>query len=179
MAVPVYSPLLHEHWVRPVSPTCVNACVRARVSFHFGFSHWKKYAAFINRSESFSTPQWFQAQLGKLNIIKAQGKGCTFLKKKKRVRESMGERERSGEGARYRSRHAAMHVQYSMPRHRASTERRLGGGRAGREIGRQGLVAAITEIHLRLARYATFYVGTFLSTLWSLQASRSNEHVTQ
>lgn len=57
-----------------------------RVSFHFGLSHWKKYAAFINRSESFSTPQWFQAQLGKLNIIKAQGKGCTFLKKKKRER---------------------------------------------------------------------------------------------
>lgn len=56
------------------------------MSFHFGLSHWKEYAAFINRSESFSTPQWFQAQLGKLNIIKAQGKGCTFLKKKKRER---------------------------------------------------------------------------------------------
>lgn len=39
----------------------------------------KEKAALTNRSESFSTPQWFQAQLGKLNIIKAQGKGCTFL----------------------------------------------------------------------------------------------------
>lgn len=78
------------------------------LSFWFSLRQRKEKAALINRSESFSTPQWFQAQLGKLNIIKAQGKGCTFLE----IAGGVGQ-----EVACYRRRHAAMHVQYSMPGH--------------------------------------------------------------
>lgn len=103
------------------------------LSFWFSLSQWKEKAALINRSESFSTPQWFQAQLGKLNIIKAQGKGCTFLEIAGGVVQEV---------ACYRRRHVAMHVQYSMPGHRGSTEPQPWEEEEGVEERR---MAAITE----------------------------------
>lgn len=144
------------------------------VSFHFGLSHWKEYAAFINRSESFSTPQWFQAQLGKLNIIKAQGKGCTFLKKKKRGLESgRGRERRERRGEELATGADTLPCMFSTAcldsEHPQSGG--WGRGRRRRAIGREGVVAAITEMHLRLARYAALCVGRSLSASCRLQAS--------
>lgn len=127
------------------------------VPFWFSLRQWKEKAALINRSESFSTPQWFQAQLGKLNIIKAQGKGCTFLEIARGVVQKL---------ACYRRKHAAMHVQYTMPGHRGSTELQLyAGGRGGvgeREDGshyraRKTLLTCLSLAHMQLLMLLYFY----------------------
>lgn len=136
------------------------------VSFWFGLSVERK-AALINRSESFSTPQRFQAQLGKLNIIKAQGKGCTFLEMLRWVVQEV---------ACYRRRHAAMHVQYCMPGHRGSTEpQQWGGGGGGCNVLKREMMAAITEpwkclvFHLCVFLLSTYMCSTYIEgTVWNI-----------
>ena len=133
------------------------------VYFWFGLSQWKEKAALINRSESFSTPQWFQAQLGKLNIIKAQGKGCTFL-------EIAGGVVQEVACYRRKTRCHACSVQHAWAQriHRAAAVRGGGGGGGGGGLERekrgwQPLQSQENSLHMSLSITGTLSLRLCLS----------------
>lgn len=159
IVTPVFSHLMAHSYAYVRSEWSLSlSSLSLSVYFWFGLSQWKEKAALINRSESFSTPQWFQAQLGKLNIIKAQGKGCTFL-------EIVGGVVQEVACYRRKTRCHACSVQHAWAQriHRAAAVRGGGGGGGGLEREKRGwqpLQSQENSLHMSLS-----ITGTLALTL--------------